>query len=42
MGKKHPEAPKGFKYIFTKFITKAGKRIYKSDGGYFVFLVENK
>jgi hypothetical protein len=34
--------PKGFKMIFTPYITRKGKRIYKRNGGLFVFMVEDK
>ncbi|WP_262497944.1 MULTISPECIES: hypothetical protein [unclassified Chryseobacterium] len=33
---------KNFKRIFTKFITKNGKKIYHPKGGVFVFEIEIK
>ncbi|WP_262707518.1 hypothetical protein [Flavobacterium sufflavum] len=33
-------APPGYKFVFSKYRTVKGKRIYKADGGTYRFLVK--
>jgi len=35
------EAPDGYEYVFTPYVTRNGKRIYRRNGGYFRFLKKN-
>lgn len=41
MSDRYAKAPEGYKYVFSKYKTVNGKKIYKKIGWY-VFLVENK
>lgn len=35
------EAPEGYRYVFSRWITRKGKRIYRPNGGFFRFLVKD-
>lgn len=36
----YPQAPEGYEFKISRYITRKGKRIYKPNGGFYKFLVK--
>ena len=36
----YPQAPQGYEFKISRYITRKGKRIYKPNGGFYKFLVK--
>jgi len=42
LGKRNSDPPKGYKYVFCRYIVKNGKRIYPKNAKCFRILVRDK